>query len=143
MKNWLMVEDWKEVTHAKTANKKADNFQKIFRNKFDECFPKKTIKMSNEDQPWMTQKLKKLDRQRKRTYHKYRRSPKWTSLDKQFKIEMKVAKANFYTKMVADAKEKDPSKWYKAVKKLPLLKTKVKNLQLKKSVIFQTRGSVN
>jgi hypothetical protein len=30
---------------------------------------------------------------------------------------MKVAKANFYTKMVADLKEKDPSKWYKAVKK--------------------------
>ena len=74
--------------------------------------------MSNDDQPWMTQKLKKLDCQRKRTYHKYRRSPKWKSLDKQFKIEMKVAKANFYTKMVADLKEKDPSKWYKAVKKI-------------------------
>ena len=77
MKNWLMVEDWNEVTHAKTANQKADNFQEIFKNKFIECFPIKTIKMSNVDQPWMTQKLKKLDRQRKRTYHKYRRSPKW------------------------------------------------------------------
>ena len=57
---------------------------------------------------------------------------------------MKVAKANFYTKMVAALKEKDPSKWYKAVKKITSYENKGEELTVeKKSVIFQTRSSVN
>ena len=81
-------------------------------------FSKKTLKISTDDQPWISQKLKKLDRRRKRLYHKYRRSPKWKELDKQFKKEVKTAKSSFYSKMVADLKDKDPSKWYKAVKRM-------------------------
>ena len=59
-------------------------------------FSKKTLKISTDDQPWISQKLKKLDRRRKRLYHKYRRSPKWKELDKQFKKEVKTAKSSFY-----------------------------------------------
>ena len=42
MKSWLMSEDWKKVTNAKTANQKADMFQELFNENNFECFPKKT-----------------------------------------------------------------------------------------------------
>ena len=90
----------------------------MFVSKFNEYFPKKNLKISNDDQPWMSQKLKKLDRQRKRIYHKNRRSPQYEKLNKDFKKEIKSAKTNFYRKMVQDLKEKDPGQWYKAVKRM-------------------------
>ena len=91
---------------------------------------KKTLKVSNDDQPWITQKLKKLDRHRKREYHKHRRSSKWKDLDKQFKKDIKAAKSGFYSKMVADLKEKDPSKWYKAVKRMTSYENKDEELKV-------------
>ena len=61
MKDWLIEEDWKNVTEAKTSNEKAETFQNILRNRFNLCFPKKQIKVSNDDQPWFSQKIQKLE----------------------------------------------------------------------------------
>ena len=66
----------------------------------------------------MTQKLKKLDRRRKRVYHKQRRSEKWKLLDRNFKTEVKSAKENFYTNMISDLRTKNPSKWYSSLKRI-------------------------
>ena len=74
--------------------------------------------LTNVDQPWMTQQLKRLDRHRKRTYNKQRKSQNWKNLDKQFRKEIKAAKVNFYRKMVADLKTKNPGQWYSAVKRM-------------------------
>ena len=76
MKLWLMEENWECVTEAKTADLKALAFQGRFFEKYKEYFPNKVLSLSNVDQPWITQKLKKLDRQRKRIYNKSRRSEK-------------------------------------------------------------------
>ena len=65
MKTWLISEDWNCVTEKVSANQKAKAFQELFVSKFNEYFPKKNLKISNDDQPWMSQKLKKLDRQGK------------------------------------------------------------------------------
>ena len=77
--------------------------------------------MPNDDQPWFTSKLKELDRKRKRIYHKNRHSPKLNELDKMFKKEIKQAKKNFYKKIVADLKEKNPKQWYTVVKKIGII----------------------
>ena len=66
MKLWLIEEDWKNVTNAETANKKAEIFQESLFLHYNKCFPIKEIKVASDDQPWVTQKLKKLDRRRKR-----------------------------------------------------------------------------
>ena len=124
MKDWLIEEDWKNVTKAKTSNEKAETFQNILRNRFKLCFPKKQIKVSNDDQPWFSQKIQKLDRQRKRIYHKHGRSAIYKKMDKQFKKEVKVAKSNFYKKMVSDLKDKDTGQWYKAVKRMTSYESK-------------------
>ena len=128
MKLWLMEENWECVTEAPTADLKAEAFQDTFVTKFDQYFPKKTLKLSNVDQPWITQKLKKLDRQRKRVYNKTRRSEKWKKLDDLFKKEVKKEKANFYRKMVLDLKEKNPKQWYSAVKRMAAYDNKPEKL---------------
>ena len=98
MKNWLSGEDWKTVSNAKTSNDKANTFQDIMVTKYKEFFPIKIIKVTNDDQPWISQKLKQLDRKQKRIYNKNQRSEAWKLLDKKFKKEVKSAKADFYKK---------------------------------------------
>ena len=44
-------------------------------------FPEKSIKINEEDQPWITPELKKLDRQGKREYLKHKRSRRWEKLN--------------------------------------------------------------
>ena len=118
MKNWLKDYTFTEVFEAVTAHEKAENFQNILLQKLDQFFPEKEVKFSSDDQPWITTKIKKLDRQRKRIYHKYRRSEKWFDLDKQYKKEIKAAKANFYAKTVESLKTGNPRRWYSMLKKI-------------------------
>ena len=74
MRNWLMDQNWKNVYEAVSSHTKAEIFQKSLLDQFEECFPEKTSKINSDDSPWITQKLKKLDRKRKRIYNKERKS---------------------------------------------------------------------
>ena len=116
MKEWFVDKTWEEVTEVENAHEKASNFHKVLLEKLDEIFPEKERKINSDDQPWITYKLKMLDRRRKRIYHKERRSEKWSKLNKVFKKEVKAAKANFYAETVADLKTKKPGQWYSALK---------------------------
>ena len=84
----------------------------------DEIFPEKVRKVNSDDQPWISFKLKQMDRRRKRIFHKERRSPKWKILNKAFKKEMKSAKANFYKNKVEELKLAKPGQWYQCLKKI-------------------------
>ena len=63
MKDWLMEEQWEEVYTAISAHDKAQSFQKLLLSKLNEIFPEKERIFSSDDQPWITAKLKKMDRQ--------------------------------------------------------------------------------
>ena len=118
MRSWLMDETWGKVFEAETAHQKASILQDMLVQKFEEIFPEKTRKISAVDSPWMTQKLKKLDRRRKRIFRKQRRSEQWKSLDKHFKSQVKCAKESFYKEMIADLRKKNPSQWYSSLKRI-------------------------
>ena len=118
MKDWFIDQNWEEVYSAESAHEKASIFQKMLLAKLDEIFPVKNRKIQSDDQPWISQKLKKLDRRRKRLYRKERRSVNWKKLDKMFKNEVKCAKAAFYKQTVAELKLKKPGQWYQCLKKI-------------------------
>ena len=118
MKVWLRDKCWDEIYNEDSAHKKAEVFQNILVDKMNEIFPEKIIKINSDDQPWMSVKLKKLDRRRKRMYKKQRRSVGWKEIDKQFKTEIKAAKNNFYKNKISDLKLAKPGQWYKWLKKL-------------------------
>ena len=58
-REWLIDQSWSEVYQAESSHKKAEIFQKMLVLKVDEIFPEKVRKISSDDQPWVTFKLKK------------------------------------------------------------------------------------
>ena len=76
MKELFINESWEKICAAETAHEKAAKFQNILLDVLNEIFPEKLLKISNDDQPWIIQKLKMLDRKRKQIYRKERRSEK-------------------------------------------------------------------
>ena len=95
MKDWFIDQTWDQVYQAESANDKAKIFQDTLIKALDQIFPEKIRNVSSDDQPWISHRLKVLDRKRKRIFHRERRSEKWKSLNKMFKKEIKKAKAQF------------------------------------------------
>ena len=118
MKSFMIDQTWSEVYAVESAHQKAENFHLILEKSLESCFPMKMRKFSNNDQPWMNCKLKDLDRKRRRVYRKERRSESWKSLNKEFKKQIKAAKANFYSETVKDLKMKKPGQWYSCLKRI-------------------------
>ena len=118
MRDWFIDQTWNEVYTAESSHLKAEVFQKLLVDKLDEIFPEKTRKIQSDDAPWITFKLKQMDRKRKRIFHKQRRSEKWKKLDQIFKKEVKKAKSDFYIKTVSDLKLKKPGQWYSSLKRI-------------------------
>ena len=117
-RDWLMDQTWDQIYQAESAHTKAEVFQLMLVNKFEEIFPQKVRKISSDDQPWISFKLKKLDRKRKRVFHKERRSEKWKELNKKFKKEVKSAKSEFYKNKIEELKLKNPKQWYSCLKNI-------------------------
>ena len=118
MRNWLMNGSFENVFNAESANEKAELFQRMLIVKFEDFFPEKIRKISSVYAPWITQKLKKLDRKRKRIYHKERRSDKWKNMNEMSKKQVKCPKESFYKSMIGDLRHKHPSKWYSSLKRI-------------------------
>ena len=104
LKNWFVDQNWNDVFEEESAHKKAKNFHDLLLKALDDFLPIKMKKICSDDQPWITHKLKKLDRKRKRVYHSERRSQRWKHLNKLFKQEVKDSKAQFYKNRIADLK---------------------------------------
>jgi hypothetical protein len=113
MKAWFIDKTWEEIYNLESAHDKAELFQKTLLQKLDEIFPEKVRKINSDDQPWISHKLKKMDRQRKRIFNKERSSAKWKIMNKLFKKEMKSAKSQFYQKNIAE-----PGQWYSCLRKI-------------------------
>ena len=122
---WMREQTWSEVYQCESAHSKAEIFQRMLVEKLDEVFPEKIRVLRENDQPWISHKLKQLDRKRKRIYNKERKSFKWKLVDKQFREECKSAKQSFYKKSVEELKISQPRKWYSCLKKISSYDQKV------------------
>ena len=67
--------------------------------------PEKIRSVSNDDQSWYTEGLKKVDKKRKREFKYNRRSERYLELQKQHKIRCKQEKKKFFKKMVRQVRE--------------------------------------
>ena len=66
----------------------------------------------------MTPSLKQLHRKMKREYFHHRKSPKWKKLRMLFKKKKKITIRKFYSEIVNNLKQTNPSRWYTIAKKL-------------------------
>ena len=118
MKEWFIDQSWEEVSKAESSHEKAKVFQNILMEVLDQIYPEKIRMISSDDQPWISHRLKVMDRKRKRIFHTERRSEKWKKMNKLFKKEVKRAKAQFYKNTIADLKQKNPGQWYSCLKRI-------------------------
>ena len=115
---WLAEQTWAGIYAEQDCHKKAEIFQTQLLQKYEEIFPIKQLKICDEDKPWFSKSLKLLDRKRKREFLKNKKSEKWHSLNEEFIEKMNLEKSNYYSNIVADLKETNPSKWYSKVKRM-------------------------
>ena len=73
MSDWLEKEDWRVVLDEKSTNGKAETLQNMLLEKFQEYFPEKHKVISSDDQPFISEKLKRLKRKKCRKYQKHRK----------------------------------------------------------------------
>ena len=115
---WITCYNWHEVYRCQNVHEKAVLFQEILINKYYESFPIKTRKFSADDRPWVTEKVKKLDRLQKREFYKNHKSTKWKRMNEEFLQKCEAEKKKYFENMVSDLKTSDPSKWYSKLKRM-------------------------
>ena len=74
-------------------------------------FSLKRTKFTSDDKPWATHEIKELDRKCKREFFKNQKSQKWQDLKEKFQEKCSRAKELYYSNMVDDQKESNPSQW--------------------------------
>ena len=115
---WLVCHNWHEVYKCENVNEKAEIFQQTLMDKFYDCFPSKTRKVCCDDSPWVTDRVKKLDRLQKREFYKNHQSQKWVKLNEEFLKKCAEEKQKYYESIVSDLKTSNPSKWYSKLKRM-------------------------
>ena len=116
--HWLKNQDWNEMYNADTVDEKVEIFHNSLLEKVDEFLPEKTRKISNDDQPFCTEEMKRLKRLKSREYKKNRKSLKWRDLNVKYQKEVSKAKQNYYRNIIRDLKESKVAQWYSKLKRL-------------------------
>ena len=114
---WIESEScrWINVYSQRDTHEKAQIFQQALTQAYEACFPMKSFKISDDDWPWMSKSLKKLDRLRKREFYKNKKSLKWEKLNAAFQTKVKVEKQRYFTNIVSDPKTSNVSQWFSKV----------------------------
>ena len=113
---WLKEQNWSELFDAETVDEKSEIFQNILLQKVEEFLPQKIRKISSDDQPFCTEKMKYLKRLKSREYHKNRRSIKWRDLSTKYKKEVAQAKKDYFKNIIKDLKNSKIGQWYSKLK---------------------------
>ena len=82
-----------DVEGAHSPHDKAQTLHSSLMEKINEVLPVKTIKVSDDDQPWCNEEVKKTKRLKQREYRKHRRSDKYFILIKQYEASITKAKS--------------------------------------------------
>lgn len=112
--NWITHHDWSSVSNVHDVNEKCDRFYSELNPAIDSHFPIKSVRLHEDDKPWITTKIKCLIRQRQQLFNS--RSPDWTNIRNQIQREIQKAKIDFYHNRVHRLKQENPSSWYRYIK---------------------------
>ena len=80
--------------------KKAETLQNIVLNKLHEVCPERNIKIASDDEPWFSEKLKKLQRKKARLFRKNRNSEQYKKMKKKYEIEIQKQKKTSKSKQL-------------------------------------------
>ena len=114
----LVHEDWSFLAPGLTSTQLVDSFQNYTTDLIVQTFPEKNITISDRDQPFMTEELKLLRRQRIRAYRKESRSAKYLDLVKRFEVKIKLEAKKYHQKISDEVAQGKRNNSYAALRKL-------------------------
>ena len=114
----LVKEDWSFLTPEMTSTELVDVFEKHTSNLVEQTFPEKNVTISDWDQPYMTEELKLIRRQRIRAYRQGGRSAKYIEIAEKFDKKLKLEAKKYHTKILAEVADGKRNNSYAALRKL-------------------------
>ena len=116
---WLNEVKWEgELTWDLNPTQQAYKFEEMCRLSVKSIFPTKSVRVSNEDKPFITAELKKLDKYVKREYRKRGKTGKYDKLKSVYDSKYEKAASQYINGVVEDMMQEAPGKAYRAMKKL-------------------------
>ncbi|XP_054755282.1 uncharacterized protein LOC129261248 [Lytechinus pictus] len=107
--------DWSPVLSAVHVNDKCNAFYSILNPLIETYFPTQTVKLHNQDKPWITPSIKSLIQQRQAAFASGEMC-EWRRLRNRIIREIKHAKYDFYNNRVRKLKSSNPASWYKQIR---------------------------
>ena len=115
----LRTVSWESFTNSSDTNKAYDNFIEIFSSVYDECFPKKKIKLKAQkyNSPWITKGIKKSSKKTQKLYEKFlkNRNEKNEKLYKSYKSLFESVKRKskriYFSSKILEFKNKAKKTW--------------------------------
>ena len=115
---WIVNESWDTVRDDLSPSEQAQAFENIILEKLNQYCPKKEVKLSSQDKPFITAELKKLDRQRNREYLRRGKTEKYMNLKKLFDSKYKSASEKYLEKNLDELREAKPGQIFSILKRL-------------------------
>ena len=116
---WLHTVRWDgELTDDLSSTEMALMLEERLRDKVNTVFPTKSVRLSNEDKPFFTAELKKLDKYVKKQYKLKGKTAKYLKLKTAYDKKYKKAAAQYLNGCVEDMMLEAPGKAYRAIKRL-------------------------
>ena len=118
MGDWFEAQEWTQVITEDSINKKAEGLISMITEALNKYIPEKVIKVASDDEPWYSEKLKKLDRRRRREYNRSRRSPKYLELNRLYQEKLSRTKKKYKRDQIDDLKAAKSGQWYSQLKRI-------------------------
>ena len=106
--NWIVSYGWEPLYAAESAHKKAEILKSVLLEKLNIYLPEKTVKLTSQDQVWVTPEIKILARNKSKEFSKRRKSPKWKTMNTLYEEKCEAARVAYYINIVSDLKHSNP-----------------------------------
>lgn len=105
-----------ELRSEMTPDEMVDKFEKITKSMTDRLFPLRTIRCRSNELPWVTERIRKLSKLKRRVYKRQGKSDFWKRLDAEMEALTTAGKAGFVDRVSEDGP--NSRKYFQAIKAL-------------------------
>ena len=109
---------WDSLSSELSSTQMTDIFQSSMSIMIDNHFPLKSITITESDQPWITQELKRLKRVRSQEFCRNGRSSRYFQLKNEFEVKQVDAVKKYTDKIIDEVRNGSKLSCYKALRKL-------------------------
>ena len=114
----IVLEEWEFMDPDSSSTALVECFQQHCTSLVEYYFPMKTVQVSSYDQPFFTDRLRALRRQRQREYRRSGRSTKYLEIKHSFDEAFRSEAHKYKDKIIAEVADGKRGSSYKALKKL-------------------------